>query len=85
MTDLKHLQKFSLALALVGVLGCDQDEDPDLDKHCRELQVGHACTWVGTPRSSTGYNGDGLHRLETSVAEPQDLLFLPDGSAWFTD
>ncbi|MFO7563904.1 MAG: hypothetical protein R6X02_14755 [Enhygromyxa sp.] len=85
MTNTLDLRRLSMALATVACLGCDQGEDPDLDKACRELQVGHACTWVGTPRSSTGYNGDGLHRLETAVAEPQDLLFLPDGTAWFTD
>lgn len=86
MTDMNHRRRLTIALAIVGSLGCDpQEPDIDLDQGCRDLEAGHACTWAGTPRSSTGYNGDGMHRLETSVAEPQDLLFMPDGTAWFTD
>jgi DNA-binding beta-propeller fold protein YncE len=75
----KHIVTFA---ALSMPLGCDE-EAPDLDRACRELQPGHACTWVGS-RSEEGFNGDN-HRLETLINQPQDLLFLPDGSAWFTD
>jgi len=67
--------------ALCSPLGCD--EAPDLDRACRDLQPGHACTWVGS-RSEEGFNGDG-HRREILINQPQDLLFLPDGTAWFTD
>lgn len=68
--------------AVVCALGCESE--PDIDQACRELAPGHACTWVGT-RAGEGFNGDGLHRVETLVSNPQDLIFLPDGSAWFSD
>jgi DNA-binding beta-propeller fold protein YncE len=82
MTHMHKLRRFSLALALLACFGCDE-EDPDLDQHCRNLQPGHACTWAGM-RSGEGFNGDN-HRLASTLAQPQDLLFLPDGTAWFTD
>ncbi|MCB9749518.1 MAG: hypothetical protein H6713_05870 [Myxococcales bacterium] len=64
-----------LAVALVG--GCDSDP-------CADLESGHTCTWLGL-KGEEGYNEDGHHRSETVVSQPQDLLFLPDGTAWFTD
>lgn len=71
--------------ALLSSVGCDpNDPDPDLDAGCRDLQPGHACTWVGM-RSGEGFNGDGHHRLETLINQPQDLVFLSDGTVWFTD
>jgi hypothetical protein len=64
---------------------CEPDDpDPDLDAGCRDLEVGHACTWVGM-RDAEGFNGDGHHRLESLINQPQDLVFLADGTAWFTD
>jgi DNA-binding beta-propeller fold protein YncE len=36
-------------------------------------------------RSGEGFNGDGHHRRETLINQPQDLLFLSDGTVWFTD
>jgi DNA-binding beta-propeller fold protein YncE len=63
-------------------VGCE--DEPDVDAGCRDLAPGHTCTWVGL-RSEEGYNGDGHHRRETLINQPQDLLFLPDGTAWFTD
>jgi hypothetical protein len=45
----KHIVTFA---ALSMPLGCDE-EAPDLDRACRELQPGHACTWVGS-RSEEG-------------------------------
>jgi DNA-binding beta-propeller fold protein YncE len=68
---------------LLAAGGCD-DNDKDLNAACRGLASGEACTWLGT-KGEEGFNDDGLHRLETIVAQPQDLLFLPDGTAWFTD
>lgn len=72
-----------LGLAL-GAAACDGGGDEDVDRSCRELESGHACTWLGLP-GEEGFNGDGAHRRETYVNQPQDLLFLPDGTAWFTD
>lgn len=63
-------------------LGCEEAQDPD--GACKDLKPGHTCTWVGT-QSEEGFNGDGLHRRDTLINQPQDLLFLPDGTAWFTD
>ncbi len=54
------------------------DTDP-----CDGLASGHACTWLGTP-GMEGFNGDGDRRL-TQVNLVQDMIFLPDGTAWFTD
>jgi DNA-binding beta-propeller fold protein YncE len=50
---------------------------------CEDLESGHACTWLGV-EDSEGFNGDHL-RWETRVNQVQDLEFLPDGTAWFTD
>lgn len=45
---------------------------------------GVACTWLGL-KGENGFNGDGNHRLDTKLSQVQDLLFMPDGTAWFTD
>jgi sugar lactone lactonase YvrE len=73
----------SMSAALVTLLGCDEPK-PHVDEGCLDLQPGHACTWMGL-RDGEGFNGDGLHRRETLINQPQDLVFLPDGTAWFTD
>ena len=79
---IKHRLHIITTLAALTLPSCD--DTPDLDKACRELEKGHACTWVGS-NNEEGFNGDGLHRRETLINQPQDLLFLPDGTAWFTD
>lgn len=71
-----------MAALLLG--GCDGDDHEDVDRSCKALESGQACTWLGLSLEE-GFNGDGLHRRETIVSQPQDLLFMPDGSAWFTD
>ena len=78
------LRPWSACVALIALasLGCDGDPDELVDP-CEGLASGHACTWLGS-RDGEGYNGDN-HRLETLVFQPQDLLFLPDGTAWFSD
>ena len=73
---------WALVAAFASATGCDDTSDPD--RSCRELKPGHACTWVGS-KAEDGFNGDGLHRRETLINQPQDLLFMPDGTAWFTD
>ena len=78
-----RLRLIPLAFTLALPFACD-DGPPDLDRACRELKSGHACTWVGV-KDEQGYNGDGKHRLETIINQPQDLLFMPDGTVWFTD
>jgi hypothetical protein len=64
--------------------GCEGDPEQDPDAACKDLPPGHACTWLGL-KGEEGFNGDGRHRAQTLVSQPQDLLFLPDGSAWFSD
>ena len=86
MTDMHKPRRLVLGLAFIACLGCDEEKPPvDLDAPCRDLEPGYACTWAGTPHLAEGYNGDGLHRLETTIAQPMDLLFMSDGTAWFTD
>lgn len=80
------VQKLQLIVTFAALslpLACD-DAPADLEAGCRDLKPGHACTWVGS-RAEEGYNGDGLHRTKTLINQPQDLLFMPDGTAWFTD
>lgn len=73
-------------LAMLGLLttgalaGCGEDTAVD---PCEGLPSGAACTWVGV-KGEEGFNGD-LVRQSTIVNQPQDLLFMPDGSAWFSD
>lgn len=76
----------TLAALTVVAFGCDGDDEPeDVDRSCKELESGHACTWIGNPDAGEGHNGDGLHRRETLVNQPMDMLFLADGTPWFTD
>lgn len=80
-----HLSSFvALAVALPLLAGGCEPDEPDPNRYCDGLQSGEACTWLGL-RDDEGFNDDGLHRLKTRVSQPQDLLFLPDGTAWFTD
>lgn len=80
-----------LAVAMFAA-GCDDGDDgddaaKDLERAiraCDELESGQTCTWLGF-KGEEGFSGDGEHRLATFVNQPQDLLFLPDGTAWFTD
>jgi sugar lactone lactonase YvrE len=51
---------------------------------CAQQAPGTACTWLGL-KGQEGFNGDGQPRYRTQVNQVQDLMFLPDGSAWFTD
>lgn len=68
-----------LSLLTALGLGCGGGiSDP-----CEGLSSGQACTWLGTP-GSEGFNGD-QHRLQTQINQAQDMIFLPDGTAWFTD
>jgi hypothetical protein len=51
---------------------------------CDKQTPGTACTWLGV-KGEQGFDGDGHQRFNTQVNQIQDLLFLPDGTAWFTD
>tara|TARA_R110002073_G_scaffold320759_2_gene496352 strand:- start:23342 stop:24532 length:1191 start_codon:yes stop_codon:yes gene_type:complete len=74
----------TIALTLpLYAAGCGGPDD-EFAKACGDQASGTACTWLGVA-GEEGYNGNGLHRLETQVNQVQDLIFLPDGTAWFTD
>ncbi len=49
-----------------------------------EEQSGHACTWAGKS-GVFGFNGDGLHRLDTELYWTMDMRFAADGTIWFID
>ncbi len=52
------------------------------EKKCDD--PGHACTWAGIA-GEFGFNGDGLHRLETKLYWTMDMKFAADGTPWFID
>jgi outer membrane protein assembly factor BamB len=83
---MRMVVRIGTTAALVLALGACDEESPDDTalRACDGLESGSACTWLGV-KGEEGYNGEGLHRAETLVNQPQDLLFMPDGSAWFTD
>lgn len=68
----------ALAVAIGTALGTGCATDP-----CEDLEPGMACTWLGVP-GEAGYNGDG-HRQDVQLNQAQDMIFLDDGTAWFTD
>ncbi len=75
-----------LGLLAVGSAGCTE-EDPPVEARidpCLGQTPGTACTWLGI-KGETGFNGDGHARWDTQVNQVQDLLFMPDGTAWFSD
>ena len=45
---------------------------------------GNACVWAGKS-GVEGFNGDGLHRLDTELYWTMDMKFASDGSVWFID
>lgn len=65
---------------LSGATGCNSGgtDRPVCD------QPGQACTWAGMP-GVFGFNGDGLHRLETELYWTMDLSFAADGTVWLID
>ncbi|MBA3500872.1 MAG: hypothetical protein M4D80_39490 [Myxococcota bacterium] len=67
-------------IAVVGLLGCgDNVGKPP----CAEVS-GVACVWAGKS-GVFGFNGDGLHRLETELYWSMDVSFAADGTVWFID
>jgi streptogramin lyase len=62
----------------LAVAGCGDN----LERNCD--MSGHACTWAGIA-GVVGFNGDGLHRLDTELYWTMDLRFGADGTVWFID
>src|SRR5688572_3951080 len=69
--------RWTMVLALAA---CGDNMSPPT---CSE-ERGHACTWAGKP-GVVGFNGDGLHRLETELYWTMDMSFGADGTAWLID
>lgn len=63
---------------MLGTVASGCSTDP-----CADLQPGMACTWLGVA-GEEGFNGD-RHRSETRINQVQDMVFLADGTAWFSD
>ncbi len=80
---MKHTITWAALASLAAGCGDGSSESEPVDA-CLDLQSGHACTWLGT-KGEEGFNGDGHHRTETRIAQPQDLIFLEDGTVWFSD
>ncbi len=68
-----------IAASCVSLSACGGEDDP-----CADTPYGAMCTWLGLP-GEAGFNGEGKMRWETQVNEVQDLVFLPDGDALYTD
>lgn len=70
-------RRWSIAAAVAAACAaCEGDP-------CDGLPSGYACTWLGLA-GEDGYNGD-HHRRFTRVNQIQDMVFLEDGTAWFSD
>jgi hypothetical protein len=67
-------------LLIVGLLGCGDN----VGKPPCEDVSGVACVWAGKS-GVFGFNGDGLHRLETELYWSMDVSFAADGTVWFID
>ncbi len=52
------------------------------DSNCPPT-AGTICPWAGT--GEAGFNGDGIHRLDTRLYWPVDLTFSRDGHAYVLD
>jgi serine/threonine-protein kinase len=72
-------------VGLFALAGCDDPpvEEEELRDGCEGQTSGTACTWAGV-KGAEGYNGDDV-RYRTRLNQVQDMVFLPDGSGWFTD
>jgi DNA-binding beta-propeller fold protein YncE len=78
------LNRAAALLACGALLGCGDDGSDAVQDPTEGLESGHAATWMGL-KGDSGFNGDGRHRTQTQISQPQDLLFMSDGSAWLTD
>lgn len=86
MKSMNYLIKgSSLVLLGAALAACDGTpvEQGPVDA-CEDQASGTACTWAGL-KGEPGFNGDGHKRWETNLNSVQDLVFLPDGSAWLSD
>lgn len=79
----KNLLGGLFSLALVGCGDATVNQGGMTDP-CENQVSGSACTWAGM-KGQTGFNGDGHLRYETKLNSVQDMVFLPDGSAWLSD
>jgi DNA-binding beta-propeller fold protein YncE len=67
-----------LGLLVLGACG----DNVEVPSTCDES--GQACVFAGKT-NVVGFNGDGLHRLDTELYWTMDLAFAPDGVVWIID
>ena len=72
-----------LVIAFAAALAPACADLPPIDP-CADQEPGTACRWLGKS-GEIGFNGDGLHRLDTEVYWTMDMLWASDGTAWFHD
>ncbi len=77
---LPTLVTFALCWSLLAACGDNHASDDP----CAEAPSGTACTWLGVP-GEVGFNGDGHHRLDTTIQWSMNMLFHSDGTVWFID
>jgi len=70
--------KQSGLLLIALAIGCGDSEPQTCD------EPGRACVYAGKS-GVFGFNGDGLHRLQTELYWTMDLKFASDGTVWFID
>jgi hypothetical protein len=73
-----------LAFFAASLCACGEDPVEEMRDPCEGQTPGTACTWAGL-KGQPGFNGDGHQRYLTHLNNVQDLIFLPDGSAWLSD
>lgn len=82
------VQKYGFLTGLMlTALGCGSGNSDAPAGHKESplcAQSGHACTWLGKA-GVEGFNGDGHHRLDTTLYWTMDMVFLSDGTPWFID
>ncbi len=78
------MKNLGYGFALAALLfGCGDNLEGPQRKPCEE-QSGHACTWAGKA-GVFGFNGDGLHRLDTELYWSMDMWFASNGTVWIID
>lgn len=73
----------SMLMAALLLGGCPGPDDPPALDRCENLAAGTTCTWIGI-KGEEGHNDDHF-RNETLLNQVQDIVFLPDGTAWISD
>jgi DNA-binding beta-propeller fold protein YncE len=79
----------TVAATIIALAACGDDPESKVTRRSLVEKAdcntsGHACTWAGLP-GEEGFNGDGLHRLDSRLYWTFDMLFASNGDRWFID